>query len=332
MAIIILIVSSLFYISQGRKKETSHEKTLMYGFACFWLSIAVVRAFFYFSDYILEGTYTGDLNVIILSFDITSYILLYFYLYLFIYIFISIISVNLLFIWFSIRSKKEFQAISSVVTIGFTVVLIGWAFETIAIKELNLISPILPPIFVIVGTIIAILPLILNLEFFSKALANWLVLISIIFILVFLGLTVFTNLPLFIISQVIIWISTFVLVLVIIYIISYLVKRGRAPETSLEDKKSEIKDFIRIFTKPLDFSMKEIKFYRDRGLCLVCKNEISGLTYVCPNCDAWYCIKCSKALTELENVCWGCGKPINLFRLLKYEKEHSKEIIKEKDK
>ncbi|MFX0020146.1 MAG: hypothetical protein ACFFAF_15600 [Candidatus Hermodarchaeota archaeon] len=304
----------------------------MYGFACFWLSIAVVRAFFYFSDYILEGTYTGDLNVIILSFDITSYILLYFYLYLFIYIFISIISVNLLFIWFSIRSKKEFQAISSVVTIGFTVVLIGWAFETIAIKELNLISPILPPIFVIVGTIIAILPLILNLEFFSKALANWLVLISIIFILVFLGLTVFTNLPLFIISQVIIWISTFVLVLVIIYIISYLVKRGRAPETSLEDKKSEIKDFIRIFTKPLDFSMKEIKFYRDRGLCLVCKNEISGLTYVCPNCDAWYCIKCSKALTELENVCWGCGKPINLFRLLKYEKEHSKEIIKEKDK
>ncbi|MFX1269461.1 MAG: hypothetical protein ACFFAK_15990 [Promethearchaeota archaeon] len=304
----------------------------MYGFACFWLSIAVVRAFFYFSDYILEGTYTGDLNVIILSFDITSYILLYFYLYLFIYIFISIISVNLLFIWFSIRSKKEFQAISSVVTIGFTVVLIGWAFETIAIKELNLISPILPPIFVIVGTIIAILPLILNLEFFSKALANWLVLISIIFILVFLGLTVFTNLPLFIISQVIIWISTFVLVLVIIYIISYLVKRGRAPETSLEDKKSEIKDFIRIFTKPLDFSMKEIKFYRDRGLCLVCKNEVSGLTYVCPNCDAWYCIKCSKALTELENVCWGCGKPINLFRLLKYEKEHSKEIIKEKDK
>ncbi|MFX1583008.1 MAG: hypothetical protein ACFFDL_00325 [Promethearchaeota archaeon] len=292
----------------------------------------MVRAFFYFSDYILEGTYTGDLNVIILSFDITSYILLYFYLYLFIYIFISIISVNLLFIWFSIRSKKEFQAISSVVTIGFTVVLIGWAFETIAIKELNLISPILPPIFVIVGTIIAILPLILNLEFFSKALANWLVLISIIFILVFLGLTVFTNLPLFIISQVIIWISTFVLVLVIIYIISYLVKRGRAPETSLEDKKSEIKDFIRIFTKPLDFSMKEIKFYRDRGLCLVCKNEVSGLTYVCPNCDAWYCIKCSKALTELENVCWGCGKPINLFRLLKYEKEHSKEIIKEKDK
>jgi len=304
----------------------------MYGFACFWLSIALVRAFFYFSDYILEGSYTGDLSEIILSFDITSYILLYFYLYFFIYIFISIISVNLLFIWFSIRSKKEFQAISSVITIGFTVVLIGWAFETIAIKELNLISPVLPPIFVIVGTIIAILPLILNLEFFSKALANWLVLISIIFILVFLGLTVFTNLPLFIISQVIIWISTFVLVLMIIYIISYLVKRGRAPETSLEDKKSEIKDFIRIFTKPLDFSMKEIKFYRDRGLCLVCKNEISGLTYVCPICDAWYCIKCSKALTELENVCWGCGKSINLFRLLKYEKEHSKEIIKEKDK
>ncbi|MFX0025634.1 MAG: hypothetical protein ACFE8M_04405 [Candidatus Hermodarchaeota archaeon] len=331
MAIIILIVSSLFYISQGRKKETSHEKILMYGFAVFWLSIALVRAFFYFSDYILEGTYTGDLNEIILSFDITSYILLYFYLYFFIYIFISIISVNLMFIWFSIKAKKEIQAISSVVAIGLTVVLIGWAFETITIKELNLISPTFPPIFVIVGVIIAILPLILNLEFFSKALANWLVILSIVFILVFLSLTVFTNLPLFIISQVIIWISSFVLVLVIIYIIFYLVKRVRTPETSLEDKKGELKDFIRIFTKPLDFSMKEIKFYRDRGLCLVCKNKISGLTYVCPNCDAWYCIKCSKALTELENVCWGCGKPINLFKLLKYEEEHSKKIKKEKN-
>jgi len=304
---------------------------LMYGFASFWFSIALSRIFFYFSDYVLEGTYTGDLNTIILSFDITSYILLYFYLYLFIYIFISIISVNLMFIWFSIKSKKEFQAISSVVTIGFTVVLIGWAFETITIKELNLISPIFPSIFVIIGAIIAILPLILNLEFFSKALANWLVIISIIFILVFLGLTVFTNLPLFIISQVIIWISSFVLVLVIIYIVYYLVKRVRTSENSLEDKKGELKDFIRIFTKPLDLSMKEIKFYRDKGLCLVCKNEISGLTYVCPNCDAWYCIKCSKALTELENICWGCGKPINLFRLLKHEKDHDKEIIKEKD-
>ena len=331
MAIIILIVSGLFYISQGRKKDTSHEKTLMYGFACFWLSIALVRAFFYFSDYILEGTYTGDLSVIILTFDITNYILLYFYLYLFIYVFISIISVNLMFIWFSIKSKKEFQAISSVVTIGFTVVLIGWAFETITIKELNLISPVLPSIFIIIGTIIAVLPLIVNLEFFSKALANWLVLISIIFILVFLGLTTFTNLPLYIISQVIIWISTSVLVLVIIYIVSYLVRRVRTPEPSLKDKRGELKDFIRIFTKPLDFSMKEIKFFRDKGLCLVCKNEVSGLTYVCPSCDAWYCIKCSKALTELENVCWGCGKPMNLFRLLKYEKKHGKEIIKEKD-
>lgn len=331
MAIIILIVSSLIYLSQGRKKETAHEKTLMYGFACFWFSIALIRAFFYFSDYFLEGTYTGDLSVIILTFDITSYILLYFYLYLFIYVFIIIISVNLMFIWFSIKSKKEFQAISSVVTIGFTVVLIGWAFDTITLKELNLFFPMLPSIFIIIGAIIAVLPLIINLEFFSKALANWLVLISIIFILVFLGLTVFTNLPLYIISQVIIWISTSVLVLVIIYIASYLVRRVRTPEISLEDKKGELKDFIRIFTKPLDFSMKEIKFYRDKGLCLVCKNEISGLTYVCPSCDAWYCIKCSKALTELENVCWGCGKPMNLFRLLKYEKKRGNEIIKEKD-
>jgi len=295
----------------GRKKEIVHEKILMYGFASFWFCIALTRAFFYFSDYLLEGTYIGDLSIIIQTYNIGNYILLYFYLYLFVYILINIISLSVMFIWFSIKSKKEFQIISSVVTIGFAMVLIGWVFEATAIKELNIISPVIPSVFIIIGAIITIFPLIIDLEFFSRRLANWLILISITGILIFLGMTVFTNLPLGIISQVIIWISTIALVSVIIYIVGHIIKRIRTPLPSTPADKVEFKDFMKIFTKPTTITVEEIELYREKGLCLVCKSKVSRLNYVCPKCNALYCVKCSDALTNLENACWVCDTPFD---------------------
>jgi len=295
----------------GRKKEIVHEKILMYGFASFWFCIALTRAFFYFSDYLLEGTYIGDLSIIIQTYNIGNYILLYFYLYLFVYILINIISLSVMFIWFSIKSKNEFQIISSVVTIGFAMVLIGWVFEATAIKELNIISPVIPSVFIIIGAIITIFPLIIDLEFFSSRLANWLILISITGILIFLGMTVFTNLPLGIISQVIIWISTIALVSVIIYIVGHIIKRIRTPLPSTPADKVEFKDFMKIFTKPTTITVEEIELYREKGLCLVCKSKVSRLNYVCPKCNALYCVKCSDALTNLENACWVCDTPFD---------------------
>ncbi|MFX1292487.1 MAG: hypothetical protein ACFFAG_16205 [Promethearchaeota archaeon] len=311
-------------MDHGRKKEIIHEKVLMYGFASFWLSIAITRTFFYFSDYFLEGTYTGDLSIIIQTYEIENYILLYFYLYFFVYILISIISLSIMFIWFSIKSKKEFQIISSVVTIGFAMVLIGWAFETTAIKELNLISPAIPSVFIVIGALTAIFPIVIDLEFFSSHVANWLVLISIAGILVFLGLTVFTNLPLFIISQLIIWISIIVLVAVIIYIIVHITKQIRTPQSSTLVVKEELKDFIKIFTKPSTITVEEIELYREKGLCLVCKSKVSRLNYVCPKCNAFYCVKCSEALTNLENTCWVCETPFDESKPVKIDKLNNK--------
>jgi hypothetical protein len=308
---ILLIINSLYYLDHGRKKEIIHEKILMYGFASFWLSMAIARIFFYFSDYLLEGTYTGDLSPIIKTYDFENYIFLYFYLYIFVYFLINIVSLSIMFIWFSIKSKKEFQIISSVVSIGFTMVLIGWAFETMTIKELNLISPIIPPVFIIIGAVVAIFPLIIDLEFFSSRLANWLILISITGILVYLGMTIFTNLPLFIMSQLIIWISIFVLGAVIIYIIVHISKRHQTPQNSTLVVREELKDFIKIFTKPTTITVEEIELYREKGLCLVCKSKVSRFNYICPKCNAFYCVKCSEALTNLENMCWVCETPFD---------------------
>ncbi|MFX1346114.1 MAG: hypothetical protein ACFFAI_13465 [Promethearchaeota archaeon] len=292
----------------------------MYGFASFWMSIAITRTFFYFSDYFLEGTYTGDLSIIIQTYKIGNYILLYFYLYLFAYILISIISLSIMFIWFSLKSKKEFQIISSIVTIGFAMILIGWAFETMAIKELNLLSPAIPSVFIIIGTLTSIFPIIIDLEFFSSHLANWLVLVSILGILAFLGLTIFTNLPLFIISQLIIWISIIVLVVIIIYIIVHITNQIRPPQSSTLVVKKDLKDFIKIFTKPITITVEEIELYREKGLCLVCKSKVSRLNYVCPKCNVLYCVKCSEALTNLENACWVCETPFDESKPVKINK------------
>ncbi|MFX1387486.1 MAG: hypothetical protein ACFE9M_09740 [Promethearchaeota archaeon] len=306
-----LITCSLFYINRGRKKESEHEKILMYGFASFWFSIALARSFFYFSDYFLEATYTGDLITIIETFDIVNYTFLYFYLYIFFYMLINVISLSLIFIWFSIKLKQEFQSLSSVMAVGFTIFLIGWVFEATIIKSLKIIHPAIPPILVIGGALIAISPLVTNLEFFSKGFTNWFVLVSIICILVFLGLTSFTNLPLFVISLVIIMISSFILIMVIIYIVINVVKKVRTPESPALEKSGELKDFLKIFSKPKAFTKEEINFYIEKKICLVCKSKISRLNYVCPGCEVLYCVRCSEALINLENACWVCETPLN---------------------
>ena len=284
---------------------------LMYAFAIFWFNIALTRTFFYISDYILEGTYTGDLSTIISSFDAVNYVLLYFYLYFFIFIFIDVVCLSIMFIWFSIKSKQEFQTISSVMTIGFTIFLIGWAFETIIIKDLNIIYPFIPSILVLAGALIALSPLIINLDFFSRKLANWVVIILISFIFIFLGFTIFTNQPLRNIILIIIWISGVVLALVIIYIVFHLAKRLRSRVPQEGEEKETLKNFLTIFTKPQTISEEEIEQYRKDKICIVCKNKISRYNYVCPECDVLYCQRCSNALSNLENACWVCETPID---------------------
>jgi hypothetical protein len=286
----------------------------MYGFSSFWFSIALLKIYFYFVDYMLEGTYTGNLNLIIESFNPSNYILLYFYLYFFSYMLINIISLILLFIWFSLKAEKEFRVISSVKTVGFTITLIGWIFEITIIKQLGIISPMIPPIFIIAGVLTSNFPLLINVDFFSKSLANWLVITLMIGIFIYLGLTIFTNFSLTILSLILIWISVSTLIGVVIYITFKVVRRNQTNDTSSSIVKEELKDFIKIFTKPSTITIEEIQVYREKGLCLVCKGKVSGVNYICPKCNALYCLKCSEVLTKRENACWVCESPFDVFK------------------
>lgn len=328
VAIIALIFCSILYISKGLKRDTLDEKILMFGFASFWVSIALIRVYFYFTDFFLEGSYTGDLSTIFQTYSATHYIFLYFYLYLYIYVLVNVVSLSVMYIWFSIRSKKEFQAISSLMTIGFAVFLIGWAFEIWIIKSVNIIPPAVPSLFVLIGALVAFAPLIINLEFFSKRVANILVIISIGFILLFLSLTIFAVLDMEGVVIIIIVVAAFVLAIVVTYMIVLVIKSVITPSTAVVglEKKAELKDFMKMFAKPQGFTEEEVAFHREKKICLVCKNKISRFNYVCPECDALYCIKCSNALADLENECWVCQTAFDESTALKAIKEPEKAI------
>jgi len=328
VAIIALIFCSILYISKGLKRETLDEKILMFAFASFWTSIALIRVFFYFTDFFLEGSYTGDLSIIFQTYSATRYIFLYFYLYLYIYVLVNVVSLSIMYIWFSIRSKKEFQAISSVMTIGFAVFLMGWAFEIFIIKAESIIPPAVPSIFVLIGALVAFAPLIINLEFFSKRIANLLVIVSIGFILLFLSLTIFAALDMEGIVIIIIVVAAFVLAIVVIYLVVLVLKSVISPSTAVLSlgEKAELKDFMKMFTKPQGFTEEEVAFHREKKICLVCKNRISRFNYVCPECDALYCIKCSNALTDLENECWVCNTAFDESRALEAVKKPEKAV------
>jgi hypothetical protein len=304
MAIFMMVICSILYFSKGLNKKDKNEKVLLAGFGVFWLTIALSRFFFFIIDYMLEGTYTGKLNVIIQTYDVANYICLYLYLYLYVYIFFSTIIITLLFIRSSIKSDREFQVISLVITLGLVLFLVGWILDVFTIKSLNLFFPSLSPVLILIGTFIASSPQITYFELFSRPITKGTILVMISLLVLFIISMLFINLQLIDLILIIIWIASFTIIIIIGYVIYFYTNKG---EPAI--KKDELQDTLKIFTKPLKFSIDDVKYSREKGFCLVCKNKISGLSYICPNCEAWYCLKCCDALIELKDACWGCETP-----------------------
>ena len=46
--------------------------------------------------------------------------------------------------------------------------------------------------------------------------------------------------------------------------------------------------------------------------CTVHKGKIQGISYVCPKCQAKYCMKCAQTLHAQKEACWLCGLAIDL--------------------
>jgi len=68
---------------------------------------------------------------------------------------------------------------------------------------------------------------------------------------------------------------------------------------------------FRLYERPLQISEEEVIFHRDRKICLVCKGSVIRVSYICPKCNALYCLNCSEVLSNQENMCWVCNEPLD---------------------
>jgi hypothetical protein len=88
-------------------------------------------------------------------------------------------------------------------------------------------------------------------------------------------------------------------------------------------------DLFRLTKRPDNITEEEVTFHREKKICLVCKSRLEKFNYMCPNCDALYCMNCAQALINLENICWVCDSSIDESKPIK---KYSKlpDIIEEK--
>ena len=141
-------------------------------------------------------------------------------------------------------------------------------------------------------------------------------------------------------STIVVVLEAFTLtVLTILYKVGLLISVGlnyyglkEAPE-KLKEKPAEkeilIKDGIfRIRKRPDQITEEEVSISKEKKICLVCKGKLSGYNiFVCPNCDAFYCENCARAVESLENACWVCNEPIDKAKPVRLEESHKEPII-----
>jgi len=83
------------------------------------------------------------------------------------------------------------------------------------------------------------------------------------------------------------------------------------------------------FIRPDNFDEQDLTLYKERKICLVCKGSATGFeVFVCKECGVLYCLKCAKALSGLENICWACNAPIDESKPIK-QLEKDQEELKE---
>ena len=258
----------------------------------------------------------GSILILIFSFispfdPLLSFLLiLYFNDYL-------IYSASLIIYLYTKWSKLEIKAVSAFLALGFVFLHTGTLFSFMYTKKYNEVPLITAPLIYIIGCFLMVIPFFINPENLRKAMKVWILVIT-IFLgnqVIFILIAFFSGGPIMDIIN-LITSGIFLIFLAYLYIKNILkTARLKENENISEDKIG----VLSIFTKPQKVTEEEVSVAKEKKICLVCKNELSRENYICPNCKTFYCIKCSKTLSDLENACWVCntpfdeGKPVKPF-------------------
>ena len=85
-------------------------------------------------------------------------------------------------------------------------------------------------------------------------------------------------------------------------------KKVQEKDLELLEKEEEIEALKK---QRAEITEDDIIISKEKQTCLVHKGPIRGYSFICPECGAFYCIKCVDAIIVIENACWSCESPLD---------------------
>ncbi|MHA1149055.1 MAG: hypothetical protein ACTSR8_12525 [Promethearchaeota archaeon] len=214
-------------------------------------------------------------------------------------------------LWIIENSSEEIQSTSIFMLIGLDLYLIGSVMDSISIfRAMEIISPIIPPILFILGTIITIFPTIINPKFLGKTKISWLffnAFLIIVLIIVIYDMFIYR-------FETIIFLTLSILIFFVFLLSFYGIKQLlKTTKIVLKKRSEEIKEshIIKALLRYRKITEEEVTNSNKEKICLVCKGDLKETIYICPDCEAIYCYKCATFLSNRENTCWVCTKPFD---------------------
>lgn len=226
-------------------------------------------------------------------------------------------------------SRPEFKVVSAMFSFGNSLIAVGIMLFTPVFLSLSLFPLILIPIFIIIGNVFFLLPTIINPDKILMSKLFWIFALaggnSIAVVMVIIS---FPYLPIEL------GIS-YVAAIILFFILGYFVIKDviTKPDTLIpeREKLKPTKDILAVFTRPQKITEEEVSISKEKKICLVCKGNVVGKSFICFKCGAFYCIKCFNALTNLENACWACDNALDKSKPVKLTKEKEPETRIEAD-
>jgi hypothetical protein len=190
---------------------------------------------------------------------------------------------------------------------------------------LNILPLFLPQLFLITGWILVMIPFLINSVKLANAKDYWIA--NVILIL--------TYLTFIFILYLLVGDITKLLTMTVYFIISAyagfdalksLKSKPLARNTS--ELNADTQSVLEPFIRPQKITEEEVTISKEKRVCLVCKVKLERSMYICPECQTFYCDKCSNALMGLENACWFCNAPFDELKPSKpFDKDEEEEKI-----
>lgn len=237
---------------------------------------------------------------------------------------IIIASVVLLGKW----SRFELKAISSILFFGVVFLMMSSGLVSKSVKELNVLFMLyLSPVFLIIGALVVMLPLVIDLRYLSHLFRFSLI----------LGITTIVILFFSVSFLILNWVglANAVLYIIILCVVIFLGFKLVKDIKSYNAEEAQVSGpiILEMFTRPKRVTEEEVSVSKEKKICLVCKGKIGGINFMCSECGTFYCSKCVNALSDLENVCWACNTPIDSLKpSIPFEREDESDSKDKKGK